>query len=359
MIKPIQTKQDLEEIKEAIKAHYPTATINPPLLEKMFYALSLAELLQIYGLPFIFKGGTSLILLLEYPQRFSIDIDIITEVSQLEIESILEAICQKSNLFFTYQLQKERSYKANQLLKKAHYKLIFDAQETGQNDTHILLDILFDKNPYPKTIEIPINKKWLKTSLPIIKVKVPSIESIVGDKLTAFAPNTTGIRYGEGKHTEIIKQMFDVGQLFDEIVDFQTVLHSFQTIAKKEIEYRELKGKTEIDIAKDIFQTCLEVVREQNEELKTGIKTFKNWTFLRFNRDDAFLCSGKIAYLAAKIIQNNTEILNKTDTKKIDKKAFLITNPTYNDINKRTKNIANNALFYWYHAIHILSSDKS
>ena len=184
-------------------------------------------------------------------------------------------------------------------------------------------------------------------------MNVPSIESIVGDKLTAFAPNTTGIQYGKGKQTEIIKQMFDLGQLFDEITNFKTVVESFDTIAKKEIEYRKLEGKTNQDVAKDIFQTCLEVVREENEELKLGIKTFKNWTFSRFIRDDAFLYSGKIAYIAAKIIKNNTTPLEKI-TSKVAKNAFLITNPIYNDINKRTKNISNDALFYWYQAITIL-----
>lgn len=36
-------------------------SINPAVLEKMIHALYLAEQLQIEGLDFIFKGGTSLI----------------------------------------------------------------------------------------------------------------------------------------------------------------------------------------------------------------------------------------------------------------------------------------------------------
>jgi hypothetical protein len=45
--------------------------INPPLLEKMIHALSLLQYLQTHGLNFIFKVGTSLILLLENSNRFS------------------------------------------------------------------------------------------------------------------------------------------------------------------------------------------------------------------------------------------------------------------------------------------------
>ena len=50
---------------------------DPNLMESMIYALYLLEQLQLTGLDFIFKGGTSLILLMEEPKRFSVDIDII------------------------------------------------------------------------------------------------------------------------------------------------------------------------------------------------------------------------------------------------------------------------------------------
>jgi len=45
---------------------------DPILIEKMSMALTLVENLRLGGLNFIFKGGTSLILLLGTPQRFSI-----------------------------------------------------------------------------------------------------------------------------------------------------------------------------------------------------------------------------------------------------------------------------------------------
>lgn len=43
----------------------------------MIFALHLVEQLQVNGLPFVFKGGTCLVLLLNEANRFSIDIDII------------------------------------------------------------------------------------------------------------------------------------------------------------------------------------------------------------------------------------------------------------------------------------------
>lgn len=49
------------------------------LLEKTIGTLYLVENLANEGLEFIFKGGTSLILLLNEIKKFSVDVDIITE----------------------------------------------------------------------------------------------------------------------------------------------------------------------------------------------------------------------------------------------------------------------------------------
>jgi hypothetical protein len=47
---------------------------DPILIEKMIIALTLEEGLSLSGLDFIFRGGTSLLLLSGEPRRFSIDI---------------------------------------------------------------------------------------------------------------------------------------------------------------------------------------------------------------------------------------------------------------------------------------------
>ncbi|MBK7097825.1 MAG: hypothetical protein IPH58_05105 [Sphingobacteriales bacterium] len=46
----------------------------------------------------------------------------------------------------------------------------------------------------------------------------------MGDKLTAFAPNTTGIPYfkkDDSMSMEIIKQLYDIGNLFDAVTDIE------------------------------------------------------------------------------------------------------------------------------------------
>ncbi len=63
-------------------------------MENMIYALHLLEQLKLSGLDFIFKGGTSLILMLEEPQRFSVDIDIIVrpDMTKGELEAHLSKL---------------------------------------------------------------------------------------------------------------------------------------------------------------------------------------------------------------------------------------------------------------------------
>jgi len=213
-------------LEQEIRKESKNVNVNPPLFEKMVNALILVENLQNEGLDFIFKGGTSLVLLLDGSlKRFSIDIDIITLQSKQEIEAILTKICQKK-IFQSWTLVEKRSYQKGNI-PKAHYELEFIPNSTLKNDNKILLDILFEENMYSKTNKISIQKNWLAFQQPSIEINCPTIEAITGDKLTAFAPNTIGIKYGQNKGIEIIKQLFDLGNLFDEIQDFETTKNTY------------------------------------------------------------------------------------------------------------------------------------
>jgi predicted nucleotidyltransferase component of viral defense system len=353
-----------KEWLNTVKQEHPQWSINPPLLEKMLYALSLVELLAQYELNFIFKGGTSLVLLLDTPKRFSIDIDIITQDSREKIEATLTKI-QQAHHFSDWALNERRSY--NQDIPKAHYQLYFDSHYN--QDASILLDILFEKNPYPVTNSCTINQSWLKADKPFAQIQLPSIESITGDKLTAFAPKTIGIRYsfltdkGTDKATEIIKQLFDIGQLFDKIQHFEDVASAFREIEEKERIYRNMGDKTINTVFDDILETCLMIAKFEDkdtspemEEIRKGVRSFNSWSLIPFKRDQVQEAAGKVAYLILKIKKQETinpslfhESFNKSD--------YLIPNESkYNYLNKKLKNIPNGALFYWYQVVKILES---
>lgn len=66
--------RNLEWIEKAAKDNNAS---NPILVEKVIRAFSLLEALARSGCPFIFKGGSSLMLHLDSSRRLSIDVDIV------------------------------------------------------------------------------------------------------------------------------------------------------------------------------------------------------------------------------------------------------------------------------------------
>jgi hypothetical protein len=333
--------------------------INPPLVEKMIHALGLVEALAANGLEFIFKGGTSLILLIAAPGRFSIDIDIITKATKEEIEAVLKNVC-IGTPFKDYKLNEKRSYQPG--IPKAHYSLTYNSGLTGKED-HILLDILFDDHSYPKTITVPVISEWLKTDATVIPVTIPTHESITGDKLTAFAPNTTGVPYRKGKELEIVKQLYDLGRLFHEITDIAVVSESFRKTALKEMGYRGIIGTPDI-ILDDIINTSILIAkRERNKEephlsnfkeIQAGLLQFKSYQVTSYFRiDEAIAASAKAALLAAMIKTGYTGDV-ASFTAGLKKEDYLIQHLEYNFLNK----LRVEALFYWRKTIEIITNNN-
>ncbi len=288
--------------------------IDPILCEKMIRALGLLEQLVFNNLQFVFKGGTSLILLIEKPQRFSIDIDINTEESKEKLLNILETIC-SNDLFKRF----EENKRTNRGIPKAHFKFYYDSV-INERENYILLDVLFDKHSYPVVIETPIKSFWIDTDDNIKKVNTPSVDSILGDKLTVFAPNTTGIKYKIGKSMEIMKQLFDIGRLFDHFEDLEIIATSFKNIVKNELEYRKSADTTD-DVLRDIIDISLTVSQfpggtksdsPELIELIDGLKRFKGFPIdFAFRADDAILSAAKAAYLAVRILNKDFTRIEK------------------------------------------------
>ena len=92
---------------------------DPIIVEKVIRALMLLEALRVNKLDFIFKGGTALMLMIQEPRRFSIDIDIIIENKDQNIGAILDSIVESTD--FTG--WEEHKRKAKSSIEKAHYKL--------------------------------------------------------------------------------------------------------------------------------------------------------------------------------------------------------------------------------------------
>ena len=175
--------------------------IDPKLIEKVIWALTLLEQLKINGLNFTFKGGTALLLATEKPKRFSIDIDIITEHTEKEIIGVLQKIVDEQ-IFLDWEDDNNRKHTPDAPI--GHFKTYYKSVVDG-NIEPILLDLLYTPNPYPENQEIKLKHPWLSTSEEESLITMPTFDAILGDKLTAFAPKTTGILYSKNRPVEVIK----------------------------------------------------------------------------------------------------------------------------------------------------------
>lgn len=117
------TLDHIQEIRENRK-------IDPFLLERTVYALGLLESLVRVEMPFVFKGGTSLMLLLDKPGRLSTDIDIIVTPGT----------------------------------DVRHFMFWYDSPVSG-NPFYILLDILFEENHYSAFTRKKIKNDLLLTEV--------------------------------------------------------------------------------------------------------------------------------------------------------------------------------------------------
>lgn len=323
---------------------------DPILIEKMIMALTLLENLRTSRLDFVFKGGTALVLLFKTPRRFSIDIDILLPNDQ-NLESYFQTVTEQG-VFHRY----EENRRAGEV-PKAHYKFFFHSMIQNK-ESQILLDILFEQNPYPKTQVLPIETPLLAQEGEPVQVVCPVAECLLGDKLAAFAPHTTGIQYGLGKELEIAKQLFDIGLLFDVATELPLVSSTFESIAEQELVYRGLHNSTPLDVLQDTFETaCMIGMRgagalKEYAELQDGFKKLAAFVYDgTFNVDSAILCAGKTALLAALLIMKEQNI------PRFENMAIIVTwsiaNPVYNKLNKLKKTNPE-AFFYYYQALEVL-----
>jgi predicted nucleotidyltransferase component of viral defense system len=324
------------------------------LIEKVIRALLLLEGLVLSGFQFTFKGGTALMLLMNSAKRLSIDIDIIVEDKPTNLDELMEKVAEDKG-FTRVELQ-HRPIRSQ--IEKAHYKFFYSpVHRTMAAEEYVLLDILFESNLYHDIKEHKIESSFLVTGDEPVRVKIPSYEDLLGDKLTAFAPCTTGIPYFRGETSmsmEIIKQLYDIGNLFDVVEDLGVITKTFNNIAKAEIDYRSLQDTGIEDVLEDIYQTalCLSLRGADGEgnfeQLQLGVTRIRNFIFSEsYHLEKAIPHSAKAAYLARLIITGQKTIKKYTNPALITE---AIIEAPHNTRLNRLKKSNPEAFFYWWKA---------
>ncbi len=277
---------------------------DPALLERVLFAFGLLEAITKARLPFIFKGGTCLMLLLKRPMRLSTDIDIIVEP-----DTDIDVYIQEAGKIFPFIRVEEQKRVGKNNIVKRHFKFVYLSPVSGK-EVMILLDVLFEENHYSSLVTRNIENELLLVEKPDIMVTIPNINCILGDKLTAFAPHTTGIPFGIAKELEIMKQLFDCMTLFREMNDFSEVKSTYDKIVTAELAYRGLEiGKEEV--LKDTIDACAciigrgSVLAEDYKYYQKGLNGIRGHIYkTKYNGEYAALYACEVMYLATSVLTN-------------------------------------------------------
>ena len=285
-------------------------------------------------------------------KRLSIDIDIICPPGT-NIEDYLQKHAQDYG--FSDVKLVERVVTHN--IPKTHAKFFYQVTYITSTETEfILLDVLFEDIYYQDIKQLPIQSRFLKLEGEPVMVNVPGKADMLGDKLTAFAPNTTGIPYFKGDKDcsmEIIKQLFDIASLFDETTDLRVVTETFRKLASVELQYRNLDPENINQVLDDIFQTSLciclrgEVAPDTFKLLQTGTKRIRNFIHSeKYSIDRAITNASKAAYLAVLIANGMTAAVH-FDSQNIELLREAVINEPFNTKLNKLKKSNIEAFFYW------------
>lgn len=283
--------------------------------EKVVYAFYLLEKIANLNYDFVFKGGTSLMLLLNTFNRFSVDIDILMKPKDQD------AICNdvfilKDDKFIEVEEDKRKPVDIIKRHFKFYFKSIYGSNDEKERP-YILLDIVFDEMEYVGLAKHKINSHFVETDDPYLEVNIPNIDEMLGDKLTAFAPKTIGILYKRpnqirSKHVEIIKQLYDVAKLFDNMSDLKLVKETYIKVANVQIRNRKLSLKYE-DTLKDSIEACKLIITQNRKEidnenyaiLKKGYEGFKHYTVNDFRFQELIISAVKVYILLISILYDD------------------------------------------------------
>jgi hypothetical protein len=217
--------------------------------------------------------------------------------------------CKKYNDTRSKTIRRENK---NGNVPKGHYKSFFEVVYSDQIEDSVLLDVLFEDNHYHQIEEKPLLHPFIKTDNSETVIRVPSVADMLGDKLTAFAPNTCGVPYYKGTHNSTInvaKQLHDIGRLFDAVDDIATTAETFKSIAVVELSSYRGKGDDLSIVYEDIRNSAMALATRGKSDpnndfelLAEGVDKLKSHIYVgKYTLDQAITDAAKAAYLATAI----------------------------------------------------------
>lgn len=326
--------------------------VDPTLVEKAIRALSLLESLVRSGCPFVFKGGTALMLHLNTSRRLSIDVDIVCKPG-LDIRDYLGKYGEEYG--FTEVHEIERQSRTGVPKSHAEYRYAV-AYPSGSPLDKILLDVLYEDIQYSEVVSLPIDSPLLKQMGGPVLVQVPSLSDMLGDKLTAFAPHTTGIPFfkgGDAFFMEVMKQLYDISTILDKVDNLSAARKTYSEIVPIELGYRDLDHLTLDDVLKDTYNCAMNIClrgtlsRTEYGYFSDGARRVNNFIIPEnYNVDIAIRDAAKVAYLVRLLQTGSDQVRHYVPEMDEELAGALIQDQSLNKLN-RTKKISLEAFFYF------------
>ncbi len=280
------------------------------MCERVLRAFHLLSLLLKCDLEFVFKGGTSLMIILDNFDRFSVDIDVMAPRKYHEnIESILQ------NISSDFEIKEDYRNSKSGILKR-HFKFFYQSLY-DDNKMYVLLDAVFEDYEFNDSKIMEIKSSFIKMDLSPLKVRVLSVNEILGDKITAFAPCTIGKLYSSESYTEIIKQLYDISKLADSYDDINIVKKTYVDIASIQIKNRQLDISYS-ECLLDTINSCKLIIsdgkvggeKKDFEFLRRGFEGFNSYLITSITFDELRAMAVKVYVIAIKLLYGDVECDN-------------------------------------------------
>ena len=123
---------------------------------------------------------------------------------------------------------------------------------------------------------------------------------------------------------EIIKQLYDIGNLFDIANDLKVIKNTFGKFVKTELDYRNLKKISPAEVLEDTYQTALCISLRGSDgkgdfdELLKGIQRVTGFIFSEpYHLDKAITHAARAAYLSRLIATSQMTFEKYKDPKQV------------------------------------------
>jgi hypothetical protein len=161
---------------------------------------------------------------------------------------------------------------------------------------------------------VPLRTLFIELEQDLL-VRIPTCAGLLGDKLTAFAPNTVGIPCSESSAMQVMKQLFDVAELFLIVDDIEGIKRAYDALFERENGYRGLRYSR-----KAALQDSIETARRicwlrlrgappdsQSTLLDQGRRALESHLFgTRFSEAEMKIAAAKAAFLATMVLHQST-----------------------------------------------------